>query len=81
MHRYLSNIPGQAYLWLAILIFGASSSVTRKLTEIGASQFMHEHNPISLCNVLFVGNVCALGIMLVREHPNHASGISTLLRR
>jgi drug/metabolite transporter (DMT)-like permease len=65
MHRYLSNIPGQAYLWLAILIFGASSSVTRKLTEIGASQFMHEHNPISLCNVLFVGNVCALGIMLV----------------
>ncbi len=65
MHRYLSNIPGQAYLWFAILIFGASSSVTRKLTEIGASQFMHEHNPISLCNVLFVGNVCALGIMLL----------------
>lgn len=65
MYRYLSNIPGQAYLWFAILIFGASSSVTRKLTEIGASQFMHEHNPISLCNVLFVGNVCALCIMLV----------------
>jgi drug/metabolite transporter (DMT)-like permease len=65
MRRYLSNISAQAYLWFAILIFGASSSVTRKLTEIGASQFMHEHNPISLCNVLFVGNVCALGIMLV----------------
>jgi drug/metabolite transporter (DMT)-like permease len=65
MHRYLANIPGQAYLWFAILIFGASSSVTRKLTEIGASQFMYEQNPISLCNVLFVGNVCALGIMLV----------------
>jgi drug/metabolite transporter (DMT)-like permease len=65
MHRYLANIPGQAYLWFAILIFGASSSVTRKLTEIGASQFMFAQNPISLCNVLFVGNVCALGIMLV----------------
>ncbi len=65
MHLYIFNIPGQAYLWIAILIFGASSSVTRKLTEIGASQFMHEHNPISLCNVLFVGNVCALCIMLL----------------
>jgi drug/metabolite transporter (DMT)-like permease len=65
MRRYFSRIPGQAYLWIAILIFGASSSVTRKLTEIGATQFMNGHNPISLCNVLFVGNVCALGLMLV----------------
>jgi drug/metabolite transporter (DMT)-like permease len=31
----MSKIPGQVYLWLAILIFGASGSVTRKLTEIG----------------------------------------------
>jgi drug/metabolite transporter (DMT)-like permease len=65
MHQLLAKIPGQVYLWLAILIFGASSSITRKLTEIGASQFMHGHNPISLCNVLFVGNLCALGIMLI----------------
>jgi drug/metabolite transporter (DMT)-like permease len=65
MRRYFSRIPGQAYLWIAILIFGASSSVTRKLTELGAAQFMNGHNPISLCNVLFVGNVCALGLMLV----------------
>jgi drug/metabolite transporter (DMT)-like permease len=65
MRRYFSRIPGQAYLWIAILIFGASSSVTRKLTELGATQFMNGHNPISLCNVLFVGNVCALGLMLV----------------
>jgi drug/metabolite transporter (DMT)-like permease len=65
MDRYFSRIPGQFYLWIAILIFGASSSVTRKLTEIGATQFMNGHNPISLCNVLFIGNVCALGLMLV----------------
>jgi drug/metabolite transporter (DMT)-like permease len=65
MRRHFSRIPGQAYLWIAILIFGASSSVTRKLTEIGATQFMNGHNPISLCNVLFVGNVCALSLMLV----------------
>ncbi len=65
MHQLLAKIPGQIYLWLAILIFGASGSITRKLTEIGASQFIHGHNPISLCNVLFVGNLCALGMMLI----------------
>jgi drug/metabolite transporter (DMT)-like permease len=68
MHQFLAKIPGQIYLWLAILIFGASGSITRKLTEIGASQFMHGHNPISLCNVLFVGNLCALGLMLIVYH-------------
>jgi drug/metabolite transporter (DMT)-like permease len=68
MNRYFSRIPGQAYLWIAILIFGASNSVTRKLTEVGATQFMNGHNPISLCNVLFVGNVCALGLMLLVYH-------------
>jgi drug/metabolite transporter (DMT)-like permease len=65
MQHLTKKISGQVYLWLAILIFGASGSVTRKLTEIGASQFMDKHNPISLCNVLFVGNICALGIMLI----------------
>ena len=58
-HRSTSRISGQAYLWLAIIIFGASSAVTRKLTEIGAQHFIDGRNPISLCNVLFVGNLCA----------------------
>ncbi len=65
MNQFLAKIPGQVYLWFAILIFGASGSVTRKLTEIGADHFMDGHNPISLCNVLFVGNLCALGIMSI----------------
>ncbi|MBW4624552.1 MAG: DMT family transporter [Brasilonema octagenarum HA4186-MV1] len=63
-HRRIPRIPGQIYLWLAILIFGASSAVTRKLTEIGAQNFMGDRNPISLCNVLFVGNLCALIIFI-----------------
>ncbi|KAM3098228.1 DMT family transporter [Phormidesmis sp. 146-12] len=58
------TIPGQLYLWLAVLIFGASSAVTRKLTEIGAQHFMDGQNPISLCNVLFVGNLCALLVLI-----------------
>ncbi len=59
-YRHIYKIPGQIYLWLAVLIFGASSSVTRKITEIGAEHFMGGQNPISLCNVLFVGNLCSL---------------------
>lgn len=61
----MRQIPGQVYLWLAVLIFGASSAVTRKITEIGAQNFVGGQNPISLCNVLFVGNLCALLVLLL----------------
>ena len=59
------KVTPQIYLWLAISIFGAANSVTRKLTEIGARHFQGDRNPISLCNVLFVGNLCALLVLLV----------------
>ncbi len=58
------KIPGQVYLLLAIIIFGASNSITKQLTEIGAAKFPGE-NPISFCNVLFVGNICALLILII----------------
>lgn len=58
------RIPKQAFLWVAVLIFGASSAVTRKITEIGAQNFVNGRNPISLCNVLFVGNLCALIVLI-----------------
>ncbi len=61
----LNAIPGQTYLWLAILILGASSAITRKITQIGAQHFMGGENPVSLCNVLFVGNLCSLLALLV----------------
>lgn len=63
--RLSDRIPGQTRLWLAVLIFGASSAVTRRITEIGARNFMDGENPISLCNILFVGNLCALGVLLL----------------
>lgn len=56
---------GRLYLMIAILIFGAANAVTRKLTEIGAQNLVDGRNPISFCNVLFVGNVCALALLLV----------------
>jgi drug/metabolite transporter (DMT)-like permease len=63
--RFINKVPNQAYLWLAILIFGASGAVTRKLTEIGSQNLINGRNPISLCNVLFVGNLCALLVLLI----------------
>ena len=51
-HRLIQSIPGQAYLWLAVLIFGSSGAVTRKVTEIGSQNLINGRNPISLCNVL-----------------------------
>jgi len=49
---------------IAILIFGAASAVTRKLTDIGTNNLINGHNPISFCNVLFIGNLCALIIFM-----------------
>lgn len=51
---------GRLYLLAAIAIFGAASAVTRKLTELGGENLIDGRNPISFCNVLFVGNLCAL---------------------
>lgn len=59
-------IPGQLYLWIAVILFAASNSVVRKLTDIGAQQLIAGRNPISLCNVLFVSNLCALLVLIPR---------------
>jgi drug/metabolite transporter (DMT)-like permease len=63
--QIVHKIPGQFYLWFAIIIFGAANAVTRKLTEIGAQNFINGNNPVSLCNVLFVGNLCALIVLVI----------------
>lgn len=63
-------ISGRMYLLIAIAIFGAANAVTRKLTDLGAENLINGRNPISFCNVLFVGNLCALillGIIYARQ--------------
>jgi drug/metabolite transporter (DMT)-like permease len=60
----ISRIPGRAYLLLAILIFAASNPVIRKLTQLGAQNLIDGRNPISFCNVLFVGNFCAFLVLI-----------------
>lgn len=57
---------GRVYLLLAIAIFGAANAITRKLTELGAMNLIDGlRNPISFCNVLFVGNLCALVLLAI----------------
>ncbi|MDY7015678.1 MAG: DMT family transporter [Cyanobacteriota bacterium] len=65
MSQLINRIPGRAYLLLAITIFAASNAVTRQLTELGAQNPIDGRNPISFCNVLFVGNLCALAVLFL----------------
>lgn len=64
LQKFLDRIPSSIYLAIAVLIFAASNSFTRIVTDIGQHNLIDGRNPISLCNVLFVGNICALGLMI-----------------
>ena len=55
----LSGIPGAAFLWLSVLLFAASKSIVRILSDLGAKNLVDRRNPISFCNLLFAGNMCA----------------------
>jgi len=59
-----SKRSGRLYLMIAIAIFGTANAVIRKLTDIGAENLIGDRNPISFCNVLFVGNLCALLLLI-----------------
>lgn len=63
--NFTGKVPGQVYLWLAVTIFATYNSVKRKLTEIGAQNFFNGRNPVSFCNILFVGNICALLVLVL----------------
>jgi len=65
MIQTLNQVPGRAYLLIAVIIFATANSIARKLTEIGAQNLVNGRNPISFCNVLFVGNLCALIALVV----------------
>ncbi len=72
-------LPGPFYLWMAAAIFAASGAVTRKLMDLGAEHLVNGHNPISLCNLLFVGNLCAL-LVLVPLYRSQLGCLRTLSR-
>lgn len=61
----INKIPGRVYLMFAIIIFGTGNAITRKITELGAQNLIDGRNPVSFCNLLFVGNICALMILIL----------------
>jgi len=61
----MRKIPGQLYLWIAVILFAASNSVAQKLTDVGTYHLIDGRNPISPCNVLFVSNLCALLVLVL----------------
>ncbi len=75
------KIPGFIYLWTAMFVFAASSSITRKITELGRQHLIEGRNPISSCNVLFVGNICALLIMIAIFHGDWRKSVLTRISR
>lgn len=76
------SATGKIYLWLAVVIFGFSNPVARKLTELGARYLVEGRNPISLCNVLFVGNLCALPVLFaIYRHQWTRANLQRLSRR
>ena len=76
----LNKISGRGYLLIAVLIFAVSNSLTRKITELGANNLIDGRNPISFCNVLFVGNLCALLALIIiygkEWNPNSLTRLS-----
>jgi drug/metabolite transporter (DMT)-like permease len=50
---------GPVMVWSALALFALAKSVVHLLTEIGAANPIDGRNPISFCNVLFVGNLIA----------------------
>jgi len=60
-----NKIPTPFFLWTAVSIFAESNSITRVIVDLGKMHLVEGRNPISLCNFLFVGNICGLGMMLL----------------
>lgn len=53
------SLRGILSVWVAVIIFGAANSLVQLLTQLGAAHPVDGRNPISFCNVLFVGNLFA----------------------
>lgn len=63
-----ARIPGPVYLWISILVFAASNSIVRILSDLGAMHPIEGRNAIWFCNLLFAGNACAVAVMFLVYH-------------
>ncbi|MEM9702345.1 MAG: DMT family transporter [Planctomycetota bacterium] len=70
--RLVLGLPGRwegPALAVAIVLFALGTPLIKALVEKGGSSGSVAIHAISYCNVLFVGNVCAAGIVLVGFGP------------
>ncbi len=54
-----ARVRGLVYLWVAVLVFGASGAVVRLLADLGSEHQAYGAPAISFCNLLFAGNAVA----------------------
>ena len=59
------GIPKGLYLWLAVVIFATSNSIVKILIDLGSQNAIDGRNPITFCNLLCAGNLCAAVALLV----------------
>lgn len=60
----MTHVAGLVLVWGAVLTYAASNSIVAILTDIGKENPIRGENPISFCNILFVGNLVALVVLL-----------------
>ncbi|MDZ7844336.1 MAG: DMT family transporter [Anaerolineales bacterium] len=61
----MTQLTGILLIWGAVITYAASNSIIALLTAVGESNPIDGKNPISFCNILFVGNLVALPVLLV----------------
>ncbi len=54
---------GAVLVWAAVLISAAGHSIVRLLAELGAQHPVDGRNPITPCNVLLIGTLCAFVVL------------------
>ena len=59
------GIPKALYLWLAVVIFATSNSIVKILIDLGSQNSIDGRNPITFCNLLCAGNLCAAVALFV----------------
>lgn len=77
----LKKIPGPAYLWYSVIIFGIASSIVSVLADLGAQHPVDGRNAISFCNILFAGNACAVVLLFAIHHKDWTKNNLTNLSR
>lgn len=51
--------------WLAVMIYASSNSIVTMLTDIGQQNLIYGRNPITFCNLLFLGSLISLVPMVL----------------